>query len=389
MDSMLLWLNQLGIVLFILSGLAAAFGCMQRKDKLHEAGLFMMAVLGPCAFLICWEAQELFRQSDAVFWGRLMAGDVSKIWAVGSVGIIVGSGLALGALSLRSNKLAMYIGAFFFACSWYVFYQHPTPHYVPMPAWVDKLIWFINTVGGAALCIFVFIQLQSKLKPFLSLLTFLACVAGLASSTLLVSQLTAQGDLDISAMTARERIESMGCLSCHTMGGVGYPIPGDALESVAARSETTLKAFLAKPDKETAEKLGIRKPATGEMAGVALSSTQIDLLTEALIELFDVQPPSDLGPGTEAILPILTENSCLDCHGLGDKGAPGGGLGGPLEHAARYSHETLVKWLQAPSADNAKALEIRTEPMGAMEAFPLNEEESHIMADWIRSLRDE
>lgn len=382
----LFWMNQLGVVVFILSGVAAVVGRLGKRDKLHQGSLLLMALSGPCTLFLCYEVQEMFRAKDAVFWSRLMAGDVSRIWAVGPLGIIVGSGLAVGCLALTRNAIALFVGALFFACSWYILYLHPTPHYVPMPAWLDKLIWFATIVGGSAACIFVFYKLRDLLKIFLTPLTLLAGLFGVLSAPILYSHHVAQTEIDLSPLGHKERIVTLGCLSCHVMDGVGYEDPGGPIESVAARSESTVRAFLKQPDKETAERLGIRRPATGEMAGVKLTSEQVDLLTESLTSLFDVKPPSDLGPGAEKVEAIIADNRCLDCHAVRGEGQPGGGLGGDLSSAAAREQDVLVQWLMEPTGENAKKLGIREDPMGAMVSFALEKEDAETVARWLRTL---
>ncbi|MFW6169759.1 MAG: c-type cytochrome [Planctomycetota bacterium] len=384
----LFWINQLGVIVFVFSGLVAVFARLKKRDTLHQVGLAVMAVIGPCTLFLCYQVQETFRAEDAVFWSRLMAGDVSRIWAIGSLGIIVGSGLAVGALALTRNAIALFAGAVFFACSWYVLYLHPTPHYVPLPPWLDKLIWFATIVGGAAACIVVFYKLKDILKRFLTPLTLLAGLFGLLSAPMLYSQWAAQTSVDLSKLEPKERIVMLGCLSCHVMDGVGHEEPGGAIEAVAARNESTVRAFLAQPDKETAERLGIRRPASGEMAGVKLTPEQVELLTDALMSLFDVKPPSDLGPGAESVEAIISENRCLDCHAVRGEGQPGGGIGGDLSAAAARSEDVLVQWLIEPTRENAEKLGIRDEPMGAMVDFALEEDDARAVARWLKTLGD-
>ena len=117
MAETLLLIVQFGIILFIVSGIAAIVGRLSKKESLHQIGLMLMVISGPATLFVCWEAQEAFRASNAVFWGRLMAGDVSKIWGIGSLGIIAGSGFAIGALSLNRKGLPLFLGAFFFAAA--------------------------------------------------------------------------------------------------------------------------------------------------------------------------------------------------------------------------------------------------------------------------------
>lgn len=404
MRDLLLWTTQLGIVIFILSGLAAILGRLKKKEWLHQGGLLIMAVIGPCTLFVCYEVQEMFRAEDAVFWSRLMAGDVSKIWGIGSLGVIAGSGFALGALALTSNSFALFVGAIFFACSWYVLYLHPKPHYVPFPAWLDKLIWFATIVGGAAACIFVFYKLRHILKLFLTPITLLAGILGLVSGSLIYSQIVAQRPLELSTMEPKDRILTMGCLSCHTMDERGYAEPGGPLELVASRSESTVRAFLQQPDKETAERLGIRNPATGEMAGVKLTDEQVELLTEALMSLLKTKTPpaqkkpneakpdetegAEAEPDEERVEAILAGKFCLDCHAVQGEGPPGGGLGGDLSQATTRSEAVLVEWLMEPTAEKAEELGIREDPSGSMANFALEQEDAEAVARWLKTLEE-
>ncbi|MDX9754162.1 MAG: c-type cytochrome [bacterium] len=386
MLDLLLTLDSIGLLVFFLAGLLAVTGRLMYKEAWHRTGLLMMAIVGPITLFVCYEAQEMARVTDAVFWGRLMAGDVSKLWGLASLGLIAGSGLAVGALALNRNALSLYVAALFFASAWLVLLQHPTPHYVPIPNWLDKLIWLGVIVGGAGVSVLVFQKFREQCKGFLTGVTVLAGGMAILSAVGFYAKSTAQTTLSLETLESKTQITALGCLSCHTMDGKGYEQPGGALESVSARTETALREFLLDPSKESAEKLGIRNPATGEMAGIKLTPEQVDHLVQTMVSVFEVQPPSSYGEGGEQIEVIFKAKSCMDCHSFKGDGAPNGGLGGPLENAAKFSEETLVSWLKKPSAENAKTLGIRTDPFGAMEAFALNEEEAAIVAKWLKTL---
>jgi cytochrome c5 len=282
----------------------------------------------------------------------------------------------------------MIFSAVAFALVWIVTYLHPTPHYVPLPPWTDKLVWFAILVGGATTCVF----LHLKLQPYLSFLQFPVTLAAGMVSFLSLATVVAYYLIDhpvpLAKLEPAERIKNMGCLSCHSMGGVGYPIPGDGLESVASRSEYVVLAFLMNPDAEHAKQYGIREIPTGEMASIHLTQEEAKLLTEALTQLFEVKPPSKLGPGWDHIEPILTEKTCLACHTLHGEGAPDGGIGGPLEESTKHELNVLVQWLNEPTAENAVKLNIREVATGAMTTFALNEEEANEVAKWLKSLEN-
>ncbi|MBZ0256278.1 hypothetical protein K8I31_09460, partial [bacterium] len=120
MKHVLLWVVQGLIVLFLAGGLASLMGLVRRDDKWRNAGLWLMTLAGPLSMAVCWKMQLLFRAEDAVFWSRLMAGDLSSFFSYGSLGVIAGSGLALGGLSLSKRALPLFSGAVFFGCMWYI-----------------------------------------------------------------------------------------------------------------------------------------------------------------------------------------------------------------------------------------------------------------------------
>ncbi|MBN2328935.1 MAG: c-type cytochrome [Candidatus Omnitrophica bacterium] len=385
----LLWIALFGAILFTCSGLLTIWAHFKKKDLLRNMGLYAVTLLGPITLGVCWKAQMQLMEADGVIWARLMSGDASIVWAIGSVGLIAGAGLALGALSLLERAKGIYVGALAFALLWVVIFLHPTPHYVPMPAWLDKLIWFALLVGGAAFCLTIYMKYRSYLKLFQLPVIIAAGLFPILALAYPAALVQVSRPLDLSQLPPDQQIKQMGCLSCHSMKGEGYPIPGEGLESVASRKEDVVRAFLADPSAENALKFGIRTNPTGDMAGVRLRDSEVDILTEALKSLFEVQPPSKLGPGWDHVEAILVEKTCLACHTYAGEGAPQGGIGGPLENASAFQEETLVEWLKKPSAENAVALKIRETPMGAMEIFALPEEQAKEAAAWLKSLAQE
>lgn len=388
MINQLFWTALGGAVLFSILGIFIIWASIKHKSTSIKVGLFLMTLLGPATLGVCWNLQVLFMENDGVLWGRLMSGDASTTWAIGSLGLIVGSGLSLGALSLFNRFTGVFFSAAAFALVWIVLYLHPTPHYVPMPPWADKLVWFAILAGGAGGCVY----LHLKLQPYLTFLqypaTFAAGLVSLLSLANGVAYFQVDRPIDLASLDPSARIKDMGCLSCHSMGEVGYPIPGGGLESVASRSEDAVLAFLLSPDAEKAKQYGIRENPTGQMAGVRLSEEEASLLTEALAQLFEVKPPSKLGPGWDHIEMILTEKTCLACHTLQGEGAPDGGIGGPLEAASEYELDVLVQWLMEPTAENAVRFKLREIATGAMTTFALPEDQATEMARWLKSLEN-
>jgi len=383
-----------GAILFSVSGALVLWAHWSGKKSVRQGALVLLPLLGPITLGAMWAAQVHFRTNDTLFWARLMSGDVSTLWALGSLGLIAGSGLALGALSLQDKARGIFLGAVAFALSWYVVYLHPTPHYVPIPPGIDReladnLAWFVLMIGGAVFCVLVYLKLQPYLKVFEVPVILAAGALPLLGILIPVSCFLAERPVNLAALDARARIESLGCLSCHTIGGVGFPHPGEGLESVASRKEDTLHAFLLDPSAGSAKRLGIRDTPLGEMAGLRLSEEQVTLVMEALKSLFPVQPPSQLGPGWERVETVLTEKTCLACHTLKGQGAPDGGIGGPLENAAHFSEATLVEWLKEPSAAKALELKIRESPMGAMTTFALPEDLAKEVAAWLKTLGEQ
>lgn len=380
-----------GAILFSVCGLLVLWALFRGNSRGRQVGLLLIPLLGPMTLGAMWIAQVQFRATETLIWARLMSGDASTLWALGSLGLIAGSGLALGALSLQDKAKGIFLGAIAYALSWYVVYLHPTPHYVPIPPGVDRdladdLAWFVLMAGGAAFCVLVYLKFQPYLKMFEYPVTFIAGVIPLLGILMPASCLMASRPLDLAALDARARIESLGCLSCHTIGGVGYPDPGEGLESVASRKEDTLRAFLLDSSAGNTKRLGIREEPSGDMAGLRLTEEQVDFVMEALKTLFPVQPPSQLGPRWERVETVLAEKTCLACHTLKGQGAPDGGIGGPLENSAQFSEEVLVEWLMEPSAAKAVELKIRETPMGAMVSFALPVDLAKEVAAWLKTL---
>jgi len=389
MRYLMLRLVEIGVGLFALSGLTAFAGYCLKKKSWQETGLRLLPIIGPITLAVCWFALNQYRVEETLFWSRLMAGDAARWFSLGSLGLIAGSGLALGTLALGERKGDVLGGAFFVACLWIFLYLHPTPHYVPMPEWADKTIWFGLLVGGAITSVVVYHAIRPFLRwvtpPLLCGVTLLALLSLLS----LAAHLQAGKPLILSRLEAKSRIQAAGCLACHTQGGEGRSLPGGGLESVASRAEDVVKAFLQKPDAESARKFGIRDQPTGEMAGLHLTEEQVASLVDAMKILFTIKPPTLLGPGFEKVEAVLTEKTCLACHTLKDLGAPGGGIGGPLEQTAKFSEDILKEWLLDPSAEKAKKLGIREQPMGAMASFRLTEENATLTAKWLKSLPTE
>lgn len=388
MQNGMMWIALLTAILFSLSGVLTLWAQITKKEALRNFGLYAITLLGPITLGICWKAQMQLMAADAVFWGRLMAGDASKVWAIGSLGLIAGTGLALGALAVQDKAKGIAVSAAAFALVWIVLYLHPTPHYVPMPSWVDKLIWFALTVGGAVFCGIVYVKFQPLLKVFQIPVSMVAGLIPWVALAYPLSLYQVSTPVDLAALEPADQIAAVGCLSCHSMNGAGYPHPGGGLESVASRKEDVIRAFLAEPSVDNAKRFGIRENPTGEMAGVHLSDTEVDTLTEALKALFPLQPPSKLGPGWDRVETVLTEKTCLACHSLKGEGAPQGGIGGPLENAAKLPLETLVDWLKEPTAEKATVLKISESPTGAMTSFAIPDDQAQEVASWLQTLAE-
>ncbi len=387
MKHVLLWVVQVFTILFLMGGLASLIGLARQNDRWRLTGLWLMTITGPIGMAVCWQMQLMFRAEDAIFWSRLMAGDLKQLLSYGSLGVIAGSGLALGGLSLNKRSFPVFSGAVFFASLWYIIYLHPTPHYVPMEPWQDKLVWFVLVVGGSIVSVFTFLRLKDYLQFVQFPLSGLAGLVSILSVLLITGYDMAQRPLPLENLGAEARIKDMGCLSCHTMDGIGFPEPGGGLESVASRTQDVVLAFMKQPDAATAKELGIRDNPTGEMAGVTLTNEEAVLLTEAMAELFEVQAPSDLGAGFERVEVLLEEKTCMACHTLNGEGAPDGGIGGPLEKAAPMELDTLTNWLIEPTLEKAIEYEISDFPTGAMASFALEPEDAKLMAEWIRTLK--
>jgi mono/diheme cytochrome c family protein len=384
----MIWLIETGLILFALGGLIILAGGLAKKPLWKEIGALIASIMGPLTLACCWFVLLHFRQNETVYWARLMAGDAAERFAMGSLGLIVGSGLAVGVLSLEDRFASLRAGAIFLALSWIFLFLHPTPHYVPFPGWFDKLVWFMVLVGGAGICVVVFRKLKDRLRPFSVPLFILAGVFPLLSLVTFAAHRQAQVFLDLGSMPMEQRVSMMGCLVCHSMNGEGQPNPGGGLEAVASRREDELREFLLEPTEQNAKQFNIRENPTGDMAGVHLTPGQVNALMEVLSAVYGFRQAVSENVSMEGVESILTAKTCLACHSVGDRGAAGGGVGGPLEDAAKLSREALRAWLLNPSMDNAKQLGIRENPIGAMGNFALTEEEAEVIVPWVLSLEE-
>ncbi|MFH1737803.1 MAG: c-type cytochrome [bacterium] len=389
MNQGLLLAVELGTGIFGIAGLAVLLGCSFRIPCFRRTPLTVLTIVGPITLGLCWLVLLESRANETVFWARLMTGDASSMFAVGALGLVAGSGFALAALSLEKRFLQVCLGAFFFACIWIVLLLHPTPHDVPIPRWLDKAVWFFLLVGGAAACVVIFLRFKDRLSIFSIPLGLVAGALSLLSVFVFAAHHQAWQPLALDSLAPEERITNTGCLACHTMHREGRPEPGGGLESVASRTEDVVRNFLQEPDAESAKTLGIRETPTGEMAGVHLTPEQVDAFVDTLKSLFGLKSPVPSEAKSETVAAILSAKTCLACHSLAGEGAPQGGIGGPLEHAAEKDEEVLRAWLTNPTAENATKLKIRETPTGAMAAFKLTEEEASILVPWLRQLKTE
>ena len=389
----MLWADRTALVLLTLAGLIALVASLRKNVQWTQTGAISIAVLGPLTLGVCWGALDLFSERETLFWARLMAGEASLIFALGTLPLILASGAALACLSqicaAEGKKLGLYISSAALALSWIVLYLHPTPHYVPMPPWLDKTIWFGLLVGGGALCAAIGtfrITLPFEPKFILGGLAGLLALAPMPM--ILQAHAIAGSPMELAARDAQGRIQAAGCLVCHTAKGVGYPEPGGALESVGARTLKDAVAFLSAPTADTARELGIRETPTGAMGAIHLTSDEAQLLADALFEHLDVEPvppPID----SEAVKQVFTAKFCLACHSLQGQGAPGGGVGGPLEPASKHGGDVLRAWMKEPNSDNAKKLGIRETPTGGMAAIKLTDEEVELIVSYLLTLKTE
>ena len=391
--SAMLWAYRGVLAVFTLGGLLILAASVRKNASWAKAGAVMVAVFGPLTLGICWLTLDLFREQETLFWARLMAGNASLIFALGALPLFLASGAALACLSQlyadEGKRLWLYVSSACLALSWIVLYLHPTPHYVPIPSWLDKAVWFALLVGGGAVCAIVgTVRFVLPFRP-----TFL--LGGIAGLLALVplpvtyfAHGVASGPLALAEKSAEERIADSGCLVCHTAAGIGYPDPGGALESIAARTLEDTVAFLSAPTIENARELGIRENPTGAMAQVRLSSEETTLLAESLFEFLGVEPvppPID----SEAVKQVFTQKFCLACHTLKGEGAPNGGIGGPLEPAAQRSEDVLRAWMAEPNSDNAKKLGIREAPNGGMAVVKLTSEEVDLVVTYLLTLGED
>jgi cytochrome c2 len=388
MHTYLLRLSELLIVLLVFSGFLTLITTTANQQKWQRISLVSIPVLAILFLFSYWNAQTGFRAEDAVFWGRMMSGDGANLLSISCLGILLAGGFSLAAMSLGNKLYDLLAGSACFIAVWVVIYWHPTPHYVPMSEETDNTVWLILLSGTAIVCLLIYSIVKKRLEALRPAAAILSGIAAMVPLTLLFAHINTSSPIDLKPLSAKERLHVMGCLSCHTINGMGYDHPGGALESVASRSEDALLAFMLEPSAENAKTLKIRETPTGEMAGVHLTEHEAHLLTGAMKELFEVKPPTMLGPGNEYIEILLTKNNCLACHSIKGQGAPEGGLGKPLEDAAHHPHDVIVKWMMNPSAAHALELGIRTEDnvMGAMDGLSFNKEDSEVFAKWLTGL---
>ncbi len=388
MHIFLLRLSEVLILLFVLSGFLTIITTATGNQKWQRVHVIAIPVLAIILMFTYWYAQTGYRENDAVFWSRMMAGDGSKLLSFASLGLILSGGFALAAMSLGNRFTDLLIGAVCFVALWVIIYWHPTPHYVPLTETQDNIVWLALLAGAAAVCILIYIFLQKYLKSLRPIAAVLAGLTAMMPLTLVFAHVRTLTPVNLRPLSDVERIQTMGCLSCHTMNGMGQEVPGGAIESVASRNEDVVLAFMLEPTAEKAEELKIRSEATGEMAGVKLTEEEAKLLTEAMAGLFEVKPPTMLGPGNEHIETLLTQNNCLACHSVKGEGAPEGGLGKALEYAADRPYDIIVEWMMDPSREKAIELGIRgeMEAIGAMDGLALNREDAEAFAEWVRTL---
>ncbi|MDZ7641086.1 MAG: c-type cytochrome [Desulfurivibrio sp.] len=383
----LFWSLQAGLVFYLLAALLVLSAMAGRREGRGDSGLFLLTLLAPAVLWLCWWSQsQFFREIDTLFWSRLMAGDVAAIFRLGSGGLVFGALLATVALTLGRRTPPLYLSIPLLASIWPIMLLHPKPHYVPVPAWLDKLGWFMLLIGGGAALAVIHRRYRHDWAKWRRPVTILAALVALTASGSLLALNQATRPLDLASLSAKARISQMGCLACHSMGETGYPDPGGSLEATASRDQETLLQFLRNPDTATARALQIRSQPSGDMTGLHLTDSQARLLTEALREIF---PPDAAALGTKwsKVEAILDNNRCLACHSLDDRGAAGGGLGGPLEGAAQYEFELLQRWLMEPTPKTARQLGLTTTPTGAMASYALSEQEARLVATWLRSLQ--
>ena len=120
--------------------------------------------------------------------------------------------------------------------------------------WI-KVIWLAVFLGGALLSLIIFVKFRDKFKILLTPLTIAAGLTGLLSGGVLYSHQLAKAPLDLSSLEPKEQIHALGCLSCHTISGIGFSLPGGPMESVSARDSNTMREFLSSPDKATPRNL--------------------------------------------------------------------------------------------------------------------------------------
>jgi len=389
----LLYLNEISLLLFLLSGLTLLSGGVSGKEKLSGKGAFGLAIFGPVSLILCWEILEGVREKNTLVWSRLMAGDSSETFAIGTLFLILNIGAAILCLALikrgEAKKGIFYAAVIIFFIIWIVRLFHPTPHYVPLPSWLDKLIWLIIILISIGVC---FLVLKSKIQIPHSWIKGFIIMTGIISTAIpfpliIFSHYNSYSSIDIKSLLPVQRIENPGCLSCHTAKGKGFKDPGGALETIQSRSKETVVEFLKEPTKEKARALKIRENPTGQMSNVNLTDEQAELIGAGLFEYLGVKPQLPELDDRQ-IKKIIEKHNCLACHSYQGEGPPEGGMGGAFEDSITGRSELLIKsWLKNPSAANAVKLGISEDPFGAMSDMILTDEEIDLLSKFFVSMK--
>ncbi len=371
-------------------GILGVLGNHFRKDKNRVPNTAWVLIAGVPAYLtICWFGMLDARANDAVIWGRLMSGRPSALFGVSSAALIASTAIALVAWSWdgvfsKKSKNRHLIAAIGPAVVWWVIWQHPVPHYVPMEEWMDDTVWaliFIAVIVGTALAP-KFLPSITNLAPFAFWgSALLVLVLGIPLAVFAHWQ--AGLKIDLREVPPVERFSAMGCLSCHSLNGEGYAEPGKELEGGCSRSRGALVDFLSKPTKKMAEELGIRSPATGEMAGVRLTEDEVEFLADAMNEICPEPLKIEMPQTVQA---AFTRLACVACHTLQGEGAHNGGSGGPLDESGLRGADVLHAWFKEPTADNAKKLGIRETATGQMAFMLLTDEERDAVVNYLIEL---
>jgi uncharacterized membrane protein YvlD (DUF360 family) len=349
----------------------------------------------PLTFVVCWFGLDEASDHHAIYWGRLMGGPAGEVYAPAVGSCIVGTCMVLVGWcwdGFRQNawKYRFIPALVAPVVIWIVIYVHPTPHYVPMKDWQDKVVWaliFSAVIVIAALVPRFISPLTRLTLPLFWLGCFLVMITGIPC--VLASHVWADANVDLKPLAPRERIHSMGCLACHTVAEgsgatLGRPEPGGPLEAACRHQRSKLLEFLRDPRKVTAERLDIRRPASNAMAGVHLTEPQAELLIDAISAICPKPLTNDI-PMPETVKNAFEEWSCLTCHSLAGRGATQG-VGGPLDKAGALGAKVLEDWLRNPTARNAELLGIRKKGSNQMSAIILSDEQRHAVIEYLISL---